>query len=110
MTNLETRNDENVARLAAARRLHDDVEQKVSGSFPQMVSLAEEIKRDHPELADRIDRVIGNSMLRTALMPQMLTSLFLAQTEDPPEVIEGEIVEEDPSLEDEAVETEVQDE
>ena len=109
MTDLDMWRDEFVERLDAARRLHADIEKQVSASFPRVASIAEEIKRAHPELADQIDQVAGHSLLRSTLMPQLLTSLFWAQTEDPPAVVEGDFVE-DPSPEDETEEMEVQDE
>ena len=89
MTDLDMWRDEFVERLDAARRLHADIEKQVSASFPRVASIAEEIKRAHPELADQIDQVAGHSLLRSTLMPQLLTSLFWAQTEDPPAVVEG---------------------
>lgn len=109
MAEMDSWNDKLLQRLDIAGRLHADLEEEVSASFPQLASLAEVIKRDHPELAERIDLVIGNSMVRSARMPEMLTRLFLAQTQEPPEVIEGEVVEDE--LEDEdGEEMEVHDE
>lgn len=110
MTEVETVEEKNIQRLAIAKGLRADLEEQVSVSFPRVAQIAEELKRTHPELAERIDQVVGHSMIRATLLPQMLTDLFWAQTEEPPEVIEGEVVE-DLSVEgpeDEIDEVEVQ--
>lgn len=102
--------DEDVFREVAAKRLHAEIREHSSHSFDQMADIAEAMKADCPELAEKIDRVVGRTMLTSMLMPEVVTALFWAQTEPPPIVVEGEVVEEDALSEDEAEETEVQDE
>ena len=101
--------DEDTQRRGTAERLHATIQDQSSVSFDHVAAIAKGMKSANPDLAERIDRVVGHSMLRAMLLPEMLTSLFWAQTEAPPEVIEGEIVE-DPPLEGEVEDLEVQDE
>jgi hypothetical protein len=98
--------DEDTQRQGTARRLHATIQDQFSVSFDRIAAIAEGMKFANPDLAERIDRVVGHSMLRAMLMPDAMAALFLAQTEPPPIVVEGEMVE-DPFLEDEMEEVEV---
>jgi hypothetical protein len=71
------------------------VQEQTVGSFDRMAAIAQRMKSTYPHLADRIDCVLGHSMLRSMLMPEAMAALFLAQTEEPPVAIEGEVIDED---------------
>jgi hypothetical protein len=83
--------DKDARRQATARQLHDAIEEHSSESFNRMTEIAGHIKTAHPELAGRVDLIIGRSMIRSILMPDAMTELFLAQTKEPPTIIEGEM-------------------
>lgn len=87
--------NEQVQRLVLAEEVRATVRDLSAGSFDKMAAIAQTMKSAYPHLAERIDGVLGHSMLRSMLMPEVMAALFLAQTEEPPVVVEGEAIDED---------------
>ena len=76
-----------------AEWLLDTLRRRATDSIIGLEAVAERLTAQDPELAERIEWVIGQAIERAQRMPEAVTTLYLVNTEEPLEIVEGEVVE-----------------
>ena len=80
-------------RKQSAKWLLGSLQKRAADSVARLEAMAEHLKAQNPDLAERLDWVISQAVERTQMMPEAVTTLYLMNTQEPPEIIEGEVIE-----------------
>ena len=80
-------------RITIAEVLYVSLQRQADAAVARLEAIADRLSADNPDLAERVDRIVARAIARAEQMPEAITALYLETTQEPPEIIEGEVIE-----------------
>jgi hypothetical protein len=82
-------------RQQAASQLRMQLDGYAEDAVTRLQNLTQQLRKDNPDYAAQVDWLMGQVVQRAQMMPAAVTAFYLANTEEPPEVVEGELIPEE---------------